>query len=167
MRKGQSAGPDRLLSGSRLRLPVRRGISLVETLVALAILSVATSLLVSFAAHSVKASFSAQRRAATMVMAADRIEQIVLHRDNLAALKELWREEFKGEEMGAWVFRDVAGGSEAESYEWTARIKDVKGRPGLKHVAVAVQFSRVVGGQQRVRFRQKYETYLAVPSKSK
>jgi len=164
--KGQSARPDRLLSVSRGRLPMRRGISLVETLVALAILSVATSLLISFAAQSVKASFNAQRRAATMVMAADRIEQIVLHRDNLAALKELWREDFKGEEMGAWVFGGVAGGSEAESYEWTASIKDVKGRPGLKHVAVAVPCSRVVGGQPRGRFQQKYETYLAVPSES-
>ena len=165
--KGQSPGPDRLLSVSRARLSARRGISLVETLVALAILSVATSLLVSFAAHSVQASFSAQRRAATMMMAADRIERIVLHRDNLAALKELWREDFKGEEMGIWVFRGVDRRSEAENYDWTARIKDVKGRPGLKQVAVTVQFSRVAGGEPRVRFRQKYETYLAVPLESK
>jgi len=124
------------------------GAALLEMLVALAILVVALSLLVSFAADSVHGAHNAQARAKCAFLAAEALEHALLHRHNLPSLEE--RKVVDPQGRGAFVSR--------------IEVKDVPNAPGLKLVRATTGWLPP-GKGDALLYRQTLETYMAAPLK--
>jgi type II secretory pathway pseudopilin PulG len=166
-RRGRET-PQRHLACRRRIRPIvsRRGISLVETLVAFAIVAVAMSVLGQLVSWAMHQSAFSRRRAQATLLAQERMEDLLAHRDDLAAWEAATKKTFTFDpKMEAYLF-DEPGRSRPElgSFRWTWLIEDMKDQPGMKKVRVQLQWLRT--GVEGAGGKRELWTALRVPLKS-
>jgi type II secretory pathway pseudopilin PulG len=166
-RRGIVTSRRHVVCGCRIGTPVScRGISLIETLVAFAIVAVAMTVLgqLTFQALN-KSSFSRHRAEATL-LAQGRMEDLLAHRADLAAWEAATKKQFQFDPKTEAYCFDETGHPHPELYafRWTWRIEDMKDHPGLKKVGVQLRWMR--SGIEGAGGRRDLWTTLAVPVKS-
>jgi Tfp pilus assembly protein PilE len=131
----------------RLRSSARRfaarGFTLAETVVALAILVGAISILITFATDSIRRSNDSQLRSKTALRAAETMEEIVLNPARFLSSGPLQQPIH-------------------DNFARAVKVEDIKDSPGLKKFTVTVSYQPL---GQSPRFAETLETYLAVPAK--
>ena len=155
-------GMGTMVAGRLKPVVVRRAVTLVETVVSIALLAVAMSLLAQLVMTGLEMSMMAQMRVSGMLYAQEKMEDILAHRDDLAAWEADARANFElDEETKLHTFPQ----QERESYRWTWRISDFQDarvlQTGLKEVIVTVHWRL----PRRRSFTPRYDlrTLLAVP----
>jgi len=155
------------LRGLRIRPPVsRRGISLVETLVAFAIVAVAMTVLGQLTFWALNESAFSRRRAEATLLAQERMEDLLGHRSDLAAWEAATKKRFEFDKKTEAYSFDEPGHPRPQLYafRWTWHIEDMKDHPGLKKVEVQLRWTRT--GAESATGRRELWTTLAVPVKS-
>lgn len=160
--KRLAAGPGRA-RGRAIAAPGRaagaRGVSLVETIVAIAIVVVALNILTQFVIRGMDESSLARRRARAAFYAQERLEEIVAHRADLAAWEaRAARTHRPAAVEGMYWFPEP----HRSAFCWSWRIEDVKGRPGLRQARVSVRW-RTPRRRYWVHTAQLH-TLIAVPT---
>ena len=136
-RRGVGTPQTEVVRGRRIRPPVsRRGISLIETLVALAIIAVAMTVLGQIISWAMHESAFSRRRAEATLLSQERMEDLLAHRADLAAWEAAAKKRFEFDRRP----RDTASTSPASripswhSFRWAWLIEDMKEHPGLKKI---------------------------------
>jgi type II secretory pathway pseudopilin PulG len=151
----------------------RRGISLVETLVAFTILAVAMSVLGQLISWAMHESAFSRRRAQATLLAQERLEDLLAHRDDLAAWEAATKKSFTFDMKTEGYLFDEHDLSHPElnrsrpelgSFRWTWLIEDMKDHPGLKKVRVQLRWLRT--GVEGAGGTRELWTTLRVPPKS-
>ena len=94
-RRGAGTPRRDIARGRRIGPPVsRRGISLIETLVAFAILAVAMTVLAQLMSWAMHESVFSRRRAQATLLAQERMEDLLAHRADLAAWEAATKKDF-------------------------------------------------------------------------
>lgn len=130
---------------SSRRFPVRaaaarrRGFTLLETLAAIAILTVAMSMLAQLGFQSLSQSIMTRRRAEGVLLAQAKMEEVIRHRSDLGGwLKEAAKDEPLDPETNTRRF----AGADHDVFRWSCEFSDVKGSPGMKEVLVRTYWPR-------------------------
>ncbi len=166
-RRGAGTLQEDLLRGRRIRPPVsRRGISLIETLVAFAILAVALTVLAQLMSWAMHESAFSRRRAQATLLAQERMEDLLAHRADLAAWEAAAKKEFEFDKKTETYYFDEPGHPHPElnAFRWTWLIEDMKDHPGLKKISVQLRWLR--SGVEGAGGKRELWTTLAVPAKS-
>ena len=166
-RRGRETPRSHLVFGRRIRPVVsRRGITLVETLVAFAIVAVAMSVLGQLMSWAMHESAFSRRRAQATLLAQERLEDLLAHRDNLAAWEAATKKAFTFDPKTEAYSFDEPGRSRPElgSFRWTWLIEDLKDHPGLKKIRVQLRWIRT--GVEGAGGTRELWTTLRVPQKS-
>jgi hypothetical protein len=144
----------------------RRGTTLIETLVAFAIVAVAMTVLGQLTFWALNESSFARRRAEATLLAQEQMEDLLAHRADLAAWEAAAKKRFQFDPKAEAYFFDETGHPHPELYafRWTWRIEDMKGHPGLKEIGVQLRWMRT--GAEGTGGRRELWTTLAVPAKS-
>jgi Tfp pilus assembly protein PilV len=155
-------GIETVVAGRLKPVVARRAVTLVETIVSIALLAVAMSLLAQLVMTALEMSMMAQMRVSGMLYAQERMEDILARRDNLADWEAEARANFElDEETKLHRFKE----QERESYQWTWRISDSQDasvlQTGLKEVVVTVHWR--LPGRRSITPRYDLRTLLAVP----
>jgi type II secretory pathway pseudopilin PulG len=147
-----------------MRPPVsRRGISLIETLVAFAIVAVAMTVLGQLMFWAMNESAFSRRRAEATLLAQERMEDLLAHRSDLAAWEEATKKRFAFDEKGEAYGFDEPGRPRPDlsAFRWTWRIEDMKDHPGLKQVEIQLDWRRT--GDMTAAGKRELWSTLAVP----
>ena len=141
-RRGRGTLQSHPMCGLRIRPHAsRRGISLIETLVAFAILAVAMSVLGQLISWAMHESAFARRRAQATLLAQERLEDLLAHRDDLAAWEAATKKSFEFDpKTEAYLFERSR--PELGSFRWTWLIEEMKDHPDLKKVRVQLRWLR-------------------------
>jgi type II secretory pathway pseudopilin PulG len=115
----------------------RRGAALIETLVAISILSVAMTLLTQLVVRGLEESASAQQRMKGVLLAQERMEEILAQRGELAGWEQKVDEEYERDPVSG-MYRFAEPGRAA--FRWRWRIQDASDHPGLTQVTVWVHW---------------------------
>jgi type II secretory pathway pseudopilin PulG len=153
--------------GRRIRPPVsRRGISLIETLVAFSIVAVAMTVLGQLTFWALNESSFSRRRAEATLLAQERMEDLLGHRADLSAWEAATKKRFEFDPKTEAYYFDEPGQPRPElhSFRWTWQIEDMKDHPGLKKIEVQLRWMRT--GAESATGRRELWTTLAVPLKS-
>jgi type II secretory pathway pseudopilin PulG len=152
-----------VVAGRLKPVVARRAVTLVETIVSIALLGVAMSLLAQLVMTGLEMSMMAQMRVSGMLYAQEQMEDILARRDDLPAWEAHLRANFElDEETKLRKFPQ----KERESYQWTWLISEVpdaevSDRVGLKEVVVTVHWR--LPRRQSITPRYDLRTLLAVP----
>jgi len=166
-RRGAGTPRKHLVRGRRIGPPVsRRGISLVETLVAFAILAVAMTVLAQLMSWAMHESAFSRRRAEATLLAQERMEDLLAHRSDLAAWEAATKKEFVFDQKTEAYGFDEPGRPHPElaAFRWTWLIEDMKDHPGLKKIGVQLRWLR--SGVEGAGGKRELWTTLVVPAKS-
>jgi len=166
-RRGAGTPQRHLVCGSRIRPPIsRRGISLVETLVAFAILAVAMTVLAQLMSWAMHESAFSRRRAEATLLAQSRMEDLLAHRSDLAAWEAAAKKSFVYDRKTELYGFDELDHPRPElaAFRWTWRIEDMKDHPGLKKIGVQLRWLR--SGVEGAGGKRELWTTLVVPAKS-
>jgi len=150
----------------RTRSPVsRRGVSLVETLVAFAILAVAMTVLVQLTFWAMNESSFSRRRAEATLLAQERMEDLLAHRADLAAWEAAAKKRFEFDTKTESYRFDEPGQPRPElhAFRWTWLIEDMKDHPGLKKIRVELRWQRT--GAEGAAGQRDLWTMVVVPPK--
>jgi hypothetical protein len=164
-RRGAETSPTHIVRGRRIGPPVsRRGISLIETLIAFAIVAVAMTVLGQLMFWALNESAFSRRRAEATLLAQERMEDLIGHRADLAAWESAMKARFDPKTEA--YFFDEPGHPRPELYafRWTWTIEDMKDHPGMKKVGVQLRWTRT--GAEGSAGKRDLWTTLAVPVKS-
>ena len=136
-----------------------RALTLMENIVALALLSVAMAITASQMYSGLVGSTEASLRGKAALLAQEKMEQVFLQRNDLDA----WQAQAKAESTfdeasGQYLFND----DKLAGFRWTWLVSDVPGQPGLRDVLVSISWQRPFskGGWSPCELR----TLIAVPS---
>ena len=165
-RRGIGTPQRHVVHGRRIRSPVsRRGISLVETLVAFAIVAVAMTVLGQLMSWAMHESAFARRRAEATLLAQERMEDLLAHRADLAAWEAAAKKRFEFDTKTEGYSFDEPGQPHPElaSFRWTWLIEDMADHPGLKKIGVQLRWLRT--GVEGAGGRRDLWTTLVVPAK--
>jgi type II secretory pathway pseudopilin PulG len=146
----------------------RRGISLVETLVAFAIVAVAMTVLGQLTFWALNESSFSRHRAEATLLAQERMEDLLGHRADLAAWDAAARKRFQRDPLTEnYFFFDEPGHPRPElhAFRWKWQIEDMKDHPGLKKIEIQLLWTRT--GAERATGKRALWTTVAVPSKSR
>jgi prepilin-type N-terminal cleavage/methylation domain-containing protein len=163
-RRGRRTLQSDLTYARRIRpFPSRNGITLVETLVALAIIAVAMSVLGQLLSWGMHESAFSRRRAQATLLAQERMEDLLAHRDDLAAWEAAAKKGFVFDTKSEAYYFDEPGRPHPElgAFRWTWLIEDMKDHPGLKKIRVQLHWLRS-GAEGRGGTRELW-TALYVP----
>jgi type II secretory pathway pseudopilin PulG len=166
-RRGRGASQRYVGGGRRIGPPVsRRGISLIETLVAFAIIAVAMTVLGQLTFWALNESSFSRRRAEATLLAQERMEDLLAHRADLAAWEAETKKRFQFDPKTEAYCFDEPGQPHPELYafRWTWQIEDMKDHPGLKKIEVQLRWMHT--GAERAAGKRDLWTTLAVPVKS-
>ncbi len=166
-RRGAGTPRRDLARGRRIGPPVsRRGISLIETLVAFAILAVALTVLAQLMSWAMHESAFSRRRAEATLLAQERMEDLLAHRADLAAWEAAAKKEFVFDRKTEKYCFDEPGHPHPELaiFRWTWLIEDMKDHPGLKKISVQMYWLR--SGVEGAGGKRELWTTLVVPAKS-
>ena len=127
----------------------RRGISLIETLVAFAIVAVALALLGELTFWATSTTVFSKRYSQAALLAQERMEDLLAHRGDLRGWEEQTRKDFATDDkfvpnMTLYTF-DTAEDQHPElrtSFRWNWQIKDVPDHPKLKEVQIQLFWRR-------------------------
>jgi len=136
----------------------RSGVSLVETLVAIGVLSIAMGTLAQLVFSGLQASAAAERQVSGALLAQERMEDLLAHRADLPAWEKVASSQFPfDKEAELYGFERT----QWEDYRWMWEITDVQGNQRLKRVNVKVQW-RLPRAKE---FRGRFDLFclLAVP----
>ena len=155
-RRGSRDTSKDLVRGRRIRPPVsRRGISLIETLVAFAIVAVAMTVLAQLMSWAMHESAFSRRRAEATLLAQERMEDLLAHRADLAAWEAAAKKAFEFDPKTEAYCFDEPGHPrpELDAFRWTWLIEDMKDHPGLKKISVQLRWlrSRSRGRRRKAR----------------
>jgi type II secretory pathway pseudopilin PulG len=161
-RRGRGRSQRHFQCGRRIRPRVsRRGISLIETLVAFAILAIAMSVLGQLISWAMHESAFSRRRAQATLLAQERMEDLLAHRDDLAGWEAAMKAAYTFDpKLEGYFFNDPKLGS----FRWNWLIEDMKDHPGLKKVRVQLRWQRT--GVEGAGGTRELWTALHVPLKS-
>lgn len=141
------------------RAAARRGATLVETLIAIAIVVVALNIMAQMLFQAMDRATMARRRAQATLIAQERIEEILAHRNDLKAWETRAQNTYKPSTVqGMYSFPDEL----LSPYCWRWQIADFEGRPAMKEVSVIVRW-RTINANWTPSFALR--TLVAVPSK--
>jgi type II secretory pathway pseudopilin PulG len=167
-RRGIGTPQRHLARGRRIRpLVSRRGISLVETLVAFAILAVAMTVLGQLLFWAMHDSAFSRRRAQATLLAQERMEDLLAHRADLAAWEAATKTRFVYDLKTEWYcFDEREPGPqhpELSAFRWKWLIEDMKDHPGLKKISVQLRWLR--SGVEGAGGERDLWTALAAPGR--
>jgi prepilin-type N-terminal cleavage/methylation domain-containing protein len=121
---------------SNFRLP-RRGMTLIEVIVSLAILSVCVTFLAQLMLRGMDESRMARERARAVLLAQEHLEEILAHRDDLASWDKDLAERFDFDsERGMWQYRD----KDLSRFFWKWEVRRPQEHEGMKEIAVQVRW---------------------------
>ena len=166
-RRGIGTSQRHVVRGHRIGPPVsRRGISLIETLVAFAIVAVAMTVLGQLTFWALNESSFSRRRAEATLLAQERMEDLLAHRADLAAWEAATKKQFQFDPKTEAYCFDEPGQPRPElhSFRWTWLIEDMKDHPGLKKIGVQLRWVRT--GLESAAGKRELWTTVAVSSKS-
>lgn len=117
------------------RMGQQRGASLAETIIAIGIVVAAMNVLAQVFVAGLDASAEVRARATAALLAQEKLEEILAARDRLAEWEDAALETYEpaGPEGAARFARPGL-----ERFQWSWRLWDLEGRPGMKEVAVQV-----------------------------
>ncbi len=125
--------------GSNLPRRSTCGVSLVETILALALLAVAISVLGQLMFGAIEQSIMARRRAEAALLAQERMEEILAHRSGLSAWEARAKKSFEFEkESESYLFKRKG----LDSFRWHWQISEFQDSPWLKEIIVRVYWRR-------------------------
>ncbi len=129
----------------------RSGFTLIETLVAMAILAVVLSMLGQVVFRGIHQSVMTRRRAQGVLLAQAKMEEMLSHRSDLSGwLKKVEKEAPVDPETDARWFSDP----DREMFRWSCEIKDAANRPAMKEIVVRTLWQRRGGaGWSRCELR--------------
>ena len=166
-RRGAGIPRTSVMGSRRTRLPIsRRGISLIETLVAIALVAVATTVLGQLMSWAMHESAFSRRRAEATLLSQERMEDLLAHRADLAGWEAAAKKRFEFDTKTEGYRFDEPGQPRPElgSFRWAWTIEDMKDHPGMKKVGVQLRWTRT--GAEGSAGKRDLWTTLAVPVKS-
>jgi len=127
-------------SGSAFLLTARRrrGFGLLETIVSLGILMVCMTILAQLVLQGMDQSQIARQRAHATLLAQERLEELLAHRDDLGA----WKKSVTGKfplDKTAGVYEFIR--KDVPDFRWSWRVGPVKDVPRMKLVTVRVMWT--------------------------
>ena len=128
------------------RVAQKRGVVLVETIVAAALLLVALGILAELAGRGLTESALAQRRTQGALLAQGKMEEILSARDRLAAWESRARREYPQDPEGDYR---LFASPEWQDFRWNWHITPSSASPGLSEVVVDVYWWPAGGNRQR------------------
>lgn len=135
-----------------------RAASLIETLMAMAIVVVAINIMGQLLFQAMGRATMARRRAEATLIAQERLEELLAHRTDLKAWAAKAQETYKPSPLqGMYSFAE----RKLEPYCWKWDIGEAEGRPGMREVAVVVRW-RALGSNWASSVSLR--TLLAVPA---
>ncbi len=166
-RRGVGTPRTEVVRGRRIRPPVsRRGISLIETLVAMAIIAVATTVLGQLMSWAMHESAFARRRAEATLLSQERMEDLLAHRADLAAWEAAAKKRFEFDTKTEGYRFDEPGQPrpELDSFRWAWTIEEMKEHPGMRKIGIELRWLRT--GMEGAGGKRNLWTLLVVPAKS-
>ena len=136
----------------------RRGASLVETVAAIGILTVAMTVLGQFMLEAIRGSAVATLRMQAVLLAQEKMEDIIAHRADLTAWEERALEE-NPIDVEAKGRRFAEPGR--EDYRWEWDIADSENPPGMKRITVRTYWEDPHGSHPWVK--SELSTLLVLP----
>lgn len=148
-RAGNAVGAVYPLSKMTRASEWRRGVTLVETLVAFALLAVVLNVLIVLMVQALDESAMARRRAQGILLAQERMEDILAHRADLSAWEAEARRAFALDPETDLYRFNRAG---LDFFRWGWEIQTVEGRPRMRRILVRASW-------QRRRQKASWSTY--------
>jgi len=138
-----------------------RGVGLIETVVAIGILAVAMSLLARILVGSLEQSQMARQAAQGILLAQERMEDVLAHSADLATWESGAKDQFPfDQEANLYRFQEP----ERAAYRWDWSIQGMEGQPGLSLVAVGVMWKRP--HQEKFGSKCELQSIVAVPGQA-
>jgi len=142
------------IARSRLKGPLvsLRGVSLLETLVAFTLVAIGIGVLAQLTFWALNESILSRRRAEAALLAQERMEDLVAHRNDLAAWEAAAKSGFETDpvlkgnnDQTLYRFDQIQPKQkrpELQAFRWAWQIADMDGHPGTKKILVQLYVLR-------------------------